>query len=121
MARKRGRSIRRRVSRRFGRRRGGSRAPKNVALGPTIGIAAAVVAPGVYALNQGGTGTQMLTNYFRGLTYNTTGYDPVANAWGTSGLRNFYGPIAVGGIAHIIANKSGLNRVLARNRFGVVV
>lgn len=82
-----------------------------VPVAAAIGATVALAAPAIYAYNQGGSGASMIVNYFRGLAMNSTGYDPVANQWNTSGLKNFYGPLAVGGLASYIAAKSGFNRL----------
>lgn len=98
-------------SRRGIMRLGGHRKVK-IALLPTIGVGVALAAPAVSALNKGGGLKMIAQNFVDGLAYNATGYAPIANIKGTSGLANFYVPIGVGSAAHIILSKLGINRAL---------
>ncbi len=90
----------------------GRRHKTKIALLPTLGVGVALAAPITAAIRQGGSAQQIATNIVDYLSYNATGYAPVGNYKGTSGLANFYMPIGVGVGAHLILSKLGVNRAL---------
>lgn len=105
----------------FGKKRRGSSRLKNIPLAPTIGVGVGLAAPALYAYNQGGTAKDLVINYGRGLSYNTTGFDPVTNSFGWNGLPRFYGPILIGAGMHKLMNWIGVNRLLAKSKMGFVI
>jgi hypothetical protein len=46
----------------------------------------------------------------------TTGYDPVGGTWGYDlPIKYLYGPLLMGGLAHKLAGKFGINRMIRRS------
>lgn len=49
------------------------------------------------------------------------GYSVTNNKWYTANLPRFWAPVAGGAIAHIVASKLGVNRILARAKLGFTI
>jgi hypothetical protein len=49
------------------------------------------------------------------------GYSAVNQTWYTGNMARFWAPVGGGMIAHVIASKSGLNRVISKAGLGVTI
>lgn len=104
-------------------RRGGSRKPKfPIALGAGVGIGIGVSALGAwnesaaYSSNMGVRALSLLD----GIGQRIYGYSAAQQKWQTGKLAQFWVPVGGGIVAHVIASKTGVNRLLAKH-LGVVL
>lgn len=100
--------------RHFGFRRHFHRSHAKPSIAVLAGTGAALYAPLGYAMRKGGGAQDVASNFVDGLMYNMIGYAPISNQTGSSGLKNFWVPVAGGFAAHYVASKVGINRTLAR-------
>lgn len=75
-----------------------------------LAVVAGFVPPAVGLWNRRGSATEM-SNY---LLQGFTGMTPGTNTWNVNNLRLGLMPVVAGFIAHMVAGKLGVNRVLSR-------
>ncbi len=60
------------------------------------------------------------TNAMAELTRDMTGYDPNAHNWQLGRMKDGLLPVLVGGMAHRLANRVGINRMLSAARVPLI-
>lgn len=95
----------------------------NIPLAPVLGVAGGLAIPALGAMKiaKGKPIAEQAQIVMDQIGQSIYGYSAVNQQWYTGNMTRFWAPVAGGAIAHIVANKLGVNRILARAKLGFTI
>ena len=95
---------------------------RNIPLAPVLGLAGGLALPALNGWNKAsGSAMTKLSATVDQVGQGIYGYSVINKRWATNNLPQFWAPVAGGSIAHIAANKLGINRILAHAKLGFTI